>query len=219
MLLEVELILQDVGMLSSVNSLGKTNIIGRAKEKLLTSKMISILTPSRDSEVKGDKKGITFENLLIFLATVSNIEVPYRQNVKNDAVKLKDSKDFKNDKTRDTRTLVVDSEEDEKDNNLQLLKMRMSQSGLLQLLPPDSECMTPLASKSNYKYGYFNNNGTLIFTEREKEKLHKEFIVFASNRREYLSELQKQKAEEKKNQVLNEFDHIPKINKNCMFTF
>ena len=204
-------------MLSSVNFLGKINVIGRAKEKLLTSKMISILTPSKDSDIKGGKNGITFENLLIFLATVSNIDVPYRSNVKNDNVKLKNLKDFRQDQMRDSQTLMLDSEEDEKENHQHLLKMRMSQSGLLQLLPPDSDCKTPFASKSKYKYGYFNNNGTLIFTEQEREKIHKEFIVFASNRRDYLSELQKQKAEEKKNQVLNEFDHIPKINKNSKF--
>jgi hypothetical protein len=56
-------------------------MVGRAKEKMLVSKMISILTPVKNGQLTSDLTDITFENLLIFLATISNIEIPYNDDV------------------------------------------------------------------------------------------------------------------------------------------
>jgi hypothetical protein len=56
-------------------------MVGRAKEKMLMSKMISILTPVKNGQLTSDLTDITFENLLIFLATISNIEIPYNDDV------------------------------------------------------------------------------------------------------------------------------------------
>ena len=41
------------------------------------------------------------------------------------------------------------------------------------------------------------NNGTVIFSDEEKLKIRKEFIALSTNRREFLSEVNKYKAEEK----------------------
>ena len=147
--------------------------------------MVSILTPEK---AVGDRpQGITFENILIFAATVSNIEVPYKDNIqKEDQIRLKTLKDFKfgqNPSYASYSSEYYQSQE-------------------------------PFVCHSKYKYGHFNDNMTLIFSEFEKERVRKEFIPFAANRREFLSLKQKEKAEVKKNVILHEFDHVPQINGN-----
>lgn len=74
--MEIELILQSLGMCASNISYSFINQTGRAKEKLLLTKMVSILTPNQ--QISGINEGISFENILIFCAIVSNIEVPYK---------------------------------------------------------------------------------------------------------------------------------------------
>lgn len=186
----------------------KTNIMGKAKEKMLLSKMISILTPSNDGQ-NSDISDITFENLLIFLATVNNIEIPYRESVKEEISKIKTLKDFKAEKLNGHC-----------ENNGTHLEMKMSETGLLSLLPSyDKSASLRSNNRSKYKYGYFNSNGTIIFTDDEKKKIHKEFIMFATNRREQLALKQKVKTENKKNQILHEFDYVPKVNKNGMIVY
>lgn len=79
--LDIEVILNDIGMLSTYSS-RKTGNVGKVKEKMLVTKMVSILTPSKDQLRTWWVQGISFENILIFLATIINIEVPYKEDAK-----------------------------------------------------------------------------------------------------------------------------------------
>lgn len=160
------------------------NPTGRAKEKLLLSKLVSILTPWK--QIPNIKEGISFENLLIFWATISNIEVPYKNSVRKEMTKLKGLQDF----------------------NSNYSSKKSPNSGLSAY---QSE-FEDLAWKSKYKYGYFNKQGTVVFSSRDKTKMAKEFIAFATSRREFINQRKKEKAIGRIETIKNEFNHVPSIN-------
>ena len=187
-----------LGMLS----LSQSTNVGRAKEKMLISKMIQILTP------ENEEIGISFENLIIFLATSSNINVPYKEEVKQEIAQVRDLKDDMVKIASSLESLPNEISEDSQ------VHMKQSQTSLLGILEKSESKYQTLTSKSRYKYGYFNSKGTIIFSESDKRRIQREFLVFASNRQEFLSAQQKLKAEQKKAQILGEFDHVPKINEN-----
>jgi hypothetical protein len=192
-------------------------MVGRAKEKMLMSKMISILTPVKDIQLTSDLTDITFENLLIFLATISNIEIPYNDDVKQEMMQIKKLSERNGNKSWQSDKNISEipvgngfpiENVSEKSN----LEMKMSLSQLQNLLPARESQL--IEAKSKYKYGYFNHNKTIIFTEPERVKLRKEFMNFSSNRRDFIANQRKSKAENKKLQILHEFDYVPKINNN-----
>ena len=185
----------------------KSGNIGKVKEKMLVTKMVSILTPTKEQLRVGGIQGISFENILIFLATVSNIEVPYKEDAKDD-IEFNIFTDGKH---------TQSNQDSEESSNAQtpIIEMKMSQTKLLNLLPRNKQTKYQIAKKSKQRYGTFNSKGTIFFTEEEKDRIRKEFIVFSSNRREQISVINKLRVEEKKNKVLNEFDYVPKINKSC----
>ena len=138
---KIEVILRDIGMLSIQNSTIKGNMMGRAKEKMLLTKMQAMLTSNTQPNV-------TFENLLIFLATVINIEVPYRDNVKQEYMALKHK----------LKILKYEEHSKQSSNDNNEVQMNMSQTGLLDLLPNRNNHneRKVIQRKSKYKYGYFN---------------------------------------------------------------
>lgn len=139
---DIELILRDIGMLTVKSQVLKSNMIGKAKEKMLLTKMNAMLTSNAYSN-------ISFENLLVFLATVINIEVPYKDKVKRDYL---NSKKLNFNASRNDNLFEENS--DSQPIN-QHIEMRMSEGGLLDLLPDqkaDNDLKTP-RQKSKYKYG------------------------------------------------------------------
>jgi hypothetical protein len=115
-------------------------MVGRAKEKMLVSKMISILTPVKNGQLTSDLTDITFENLLIFLATISNIEIPYNDDVMQEMLKMKSlsihngNKSWLSDKNYSDAP-VGNGFQIENVNERSNLEMKMSLSLLQNLLP------------------------------------------------------------------------------------
>jgi len=184
--------------------------MGRAKERLLLSKMISILTPANCTTLESNRTSVTFENIIIFLATISGIDIPYKGSVKKEMAKIKNLKDFKTEmmqKSPSKSSVIIETDAEHRDT-------KNSKTGLLNYLPSNTQSTQNLSVKSKYRYGYFDDNKTIIFTDLEREKLRKEFIVFASNRRNFIAHVHKTRVDDKRNQMLHEFDHVPKINVN-----
>ena len=69
-----------------------------------------------------------------------------------------------------------------------------------------------IACRSKYKYGYYNTQGTIIFSSGDKLKLTKEFIAFSTSRREFISQRNKEKAIGKIESIKAQFSHVPRIN-------
>lgn len=156
---------------------------------MLICKMISILTAANDSQLSSDLSDITFENLLIFLATIGNIEVPYKDSIKQAYMRKSNFNDTheNNIMLSDRISSEVPFDNDEAFDNINeksYVEMKMSQSNLLNLLP--ARDTQPIITSSDFKF-------PLIFTEQEQIRLKKEFINFASNRREFITNQKKLK--------------------------
>lgn len=173
--------------------------------------MVSILNPGKDQFKSGWVQGISFENILIFIATIINIEIPYKEDAKDEV-------EF-NIFTEGKLTQSIHDSEESNSKQSSIIEMKMTQSKLLNLLPKETQQIkhNSNSSKNKRRLGVFNNKGTIIFSNEEKERIRKEFIVFSSNRREQISAINKLRVEEKINKIVNEFDYVPKINKNSKF--
>jgi hypothetical protein len=130
---------------------------GKVKEKMLLSKMLSILTPNNERTSSRESTNITFENLIIFLAAVSNIEIPYKDSVKKEISNRKDIRQFNDDFMKNTSSSNGLSLEGEILNDPQF-EIKMSHSNLLNLLPKSTKNSKLSIQKSKHKYGYFNEN-------------------------------------------------------------
>lgn len=63
-----------------------------------------------------------------------------------------------------------------------------------------------------YKYGYFNDQGTILISSVDRAKLSKEFTAFATSRREFIAQRNQKKTDNKIESIRKEFNHVPKIN-------
>ena len=79
-------------MISKNNNKSKINATGKVRERMLLSKIMSILTPEKPIPNVAD--GISFENIMILLATMSNISLPNKENMGKE-VRIKNLRDFR----------------------------------------------------------------------------------------------------------------------------
>ena len=79
-------------MISKNNNKSKINATGKVRERMLLSKIMSILTPEKPIPNVDD--GISFENIMILLATMSNISLPNKENMGKE-VRIKNLRDFR----------------------------------------------------------------------------------------------------------------------------
>jgi len=166
---DIEIILQNVGMISKNNNKSKINTTGKVRERMLLSKIMSILTPEKLIPNVAD--GISFENIMILLATMSNISLPNKENMGKE-VRIKNLRDF--------RQNYISNHYSEDFSNGQY-----------------NENKKDIVWRSKYRYGCFNKEGTIVFTDSEKDKIKKEFIAFTTNRRDFIRNKNKEKVEEK----------------------
>lgn len=157
---------------------------------MLICKMISILTTAnKDNQLTSEPTDITFENLLIFLATISNIEVPYKDSIKQAYMSrnnFNDTQENNGDLLEKNSSEIPFDNGDGVDNinDKSYVEMKMSQSNLLNLLP--ARDTQPIVTNSDFIF-------PLIFSESEQMKIKKEFVNFASNRREFITNQKKYK--------------------------